>query len=308
MEIREDICFTYKDSNKKLYASKEPDFLFFHPKKVEENIEKFEKHLKRNTPEFYGEIEPEKVFVMIDKGGIICLNHDMVDTGLSLSAHFNGKILIVPKITEMGYTIKNNCRQILCKSAKKIVDKDRYSIYKAEDTPIHIVITKGGYIHPYSNLDSEILPLGPGFCHHIKTNSSAYILYDENGRILGIRNSKKELEEILTDLNKKQKHIQNPLEEKREELYRKYLYAIFKKTIYVEEQTEEHFIKTMTKALEQNEKEYVFNLVQNWMHEGKMSDCLELKSGDSSCWINNLHDIENATEDYKRKLEIKKNI
>lgn len=302
MKIREDIAFTYAETEreKTIYANSSPNFFFLHPKRITEEMKK----LETNCPEFYGEIEQGKILIMQNGYTMHALNADLSPKELKINAHYNGKIIIEgDPDQEKELIIKNNLEQILFVGASRR-KKLEYTIYTTDT--MQIVISKSGKFY-LTFLEAEIMRTNYGFLEEIKINEKKkfYKAYNLDCEIIMADTNYQKLENKLETLNKRTiNSLINPLEKRKQELYQKYLCLLLAKKLNLQFNNEENYLQTLPEKLINKKNHLVINLDNNKIIEGTFQECIELKNNNFSTWIEKVEDLDTALAEYKRTREL----
>ncbi len=304
MTIFEDTYFNYWNNERKESQSILDDIkdtmLVFHPHDIEKNAKK----IKQHCPNFYGEIEEGKQFIMEKKNGLCYLNHDfeLIKPDTRIITHFNGNMFLEEYCSD-SYTLKNNQNQVLFKDINfiKEINTSYFKLYRKytdSKNSLYIVISKTGRIHITHN--NEIVFVNQYFYEQWDA-TGLYILYDSNCQPVATAINKDEVKTIVKQLQTKKNHFCNPLEKRRQELYQKFLYLQWYKKFGIKEKVYENYIQTITKELMKQRKAYAYDLETDCFIEGTFKNYLKLEEKHSTLLIEDLQDLENALEEYKRE-------
>ncbi len=312
MEIQDDIQFVYetqaspfKEKSKSIYANASSTSFFLHPKR----IEKEEKKIENNCPNFYGEKKEGYYFIMEKENGITILNANLEPHPMQIEGHYNGKIFLEPDIKDNYYKIRNNELHLLYSYMRR-THSGNYDLFISNDG-YQLVITKTGYMHTCVRGSSpklvDINGYKDGFIEKLpleENNKSLYNAYDRNCHLIASDLNQKKLEEKINLIHKKEQETNtNHLLTKRMALYTEYLQSLLTKKYSL---TTRSSWKDLATELLSQKKHCILNLETDQIIEGTFRECFEMKAQSGSIWTNSLEEYEQALNNYKLAREQKK--
>lgn len=309
MEIQDDIQFVYetqaspfKEKSKSIYANASSTSFFLHPKR----IEKEEKKIENNCPNFYGEKKEGYYFIMEKENGITILNANLEPHPMQVEGHYNGKIIIEGEsYQEKSLIIKNNLEQTLFESVKTSRwKKTHYTIYTTDK--IQIVITDRGKFYITSS-EAEISDTDYGFLEERKIDETTkfYIAYNLDCEIIMADTDYQELQNKLKTLNVRTTNsFINPLEKRKQELYQNYLCVLLAEKWKLQFNYEENYLQTLPEKIVNKKAHQVIDLDNNEIIDGTFQECIELRNNNFSTWIEKIEDLDITLAEYKRTREL----